>query len=416
MAETKYLDQTGLRRVLEGIDARFAKASSNRFCEKVLLYYGAPFSFNNIRDVDKCADAYSMYDICIFGDGHNETTHSSYDKTVAIFNTLRTKYPDTKIVGYVPIGVEDSNGNIGLSITEIKDDIDKWIAIGCHGIFLDEFGYDYKVTRERQNEIVDYCHSHGLFVFANSWSMEYCFSNEAMTLDWISGFSPNPNKLPSKLNKNDYYVYENIFYNAETTDNGVVTECAKPDRISNIIDYHTKARIDGKTYYEVYGTKLFALDGIPSTFTDTQKKQMRSTSVIAAAMLNIDAIAFGDEHWGSGGYYDDWDMPNSNLASKKFNKFVIETKIGTDGISFPYKWSTLLNGVKCELVCNYSKKSDIAYSDGKQYVTFGGDTVNDAWVSAYNLGELVETANKYFEKIDSALESIGKINYLEAEW
>lgn len=143
---------------------------------------------------------------------------------------------------------------------------------------------------------------------------------------------------------------------------------------------------------------------------------MMSTSIIAAAMLNIDAIAFGDEHWGSGGYYDDWDMPNSNLASKKFNKFVIETKTGTDGISFPYKWSTLLNGVECKLVCNYSKKSDVAYSDGKQYVTFGGDIVSDAWVSAYNLGELVETVNKYSEKIDSALESIGKINYLEAEW
>ena len=286
----------------------------------------------------------------------------------------------------MPIGVKEASGT-GLTEAEIKSKIDKWIAMGVHGIFLDEFGYDYKVTRERQNNMVDYCHNHNLFVFANSWSTEYCFSNDNMTLDWLPGFLPNPNGLASHLGPEDYYVYEHMFYDAEldNSDN-LVVKCAKPDRITDIINYYTEPKINGKSYYEVYGTKLFTLNGIPSTFTDDQKTQMMSVCVLAAAMFNLDAIAFGDEHWGSSGHYDDWDMPNTNLASKKFNKIDIETRKDSSGNSFPYKWSTLLNGVYYELVCEFSSADDRTYYDNKQYVSCGGDRVSNAWISVYNLG------------------------------
>lgn len=419
----RFLDENGLQYFKSQLDRTYADAKhthSSRFCEKVLLYYGYPIALNGLWDVDKCAKAYGKYDICIFGDGYNEPSHETYNDTLQIFNTILDRYKDTRIVGYVPIGVEDSSGT-GLTEAEIKSKIDKWIVMGVHGIFLDEFGYDYKVTRERQNNIVDYCHDHNLFVFANSWSTKYCFSNDNMILDWIPGFLPNPDGLVSHLGPEDYCVYEHMFYSAELEDNGnLVVKCANPSRITDAINYYTEPKINGKSYYEVYGTKLFTLNGIPSTFTDDQKRQMMSVCVLAAAMFNLDAIAFGDEHWGSSGYYDDWDMPNTNLASKKFNKIDIETKKDSSGNSFPYKWSTLLNGVYYELVCEYSSIDDLAYYDNKQYVSCGGDKVSNAWISVYNLGnsfkKLDDTMANYIDRIETALDSSGSILYSEVEW
>ena len=180
--------------------------------EKVLLYYGYPIAINNVWNVEDAVSIYQTYDIVIFGDTYQNPTHSEYESTVAIIQKLAEVAPEVRVVGYVPIGLHPDWINSNLPMEELKNRVNQWNAIGVHGIFLDEFGYDYYVTRERQNEIVGYCHDLGKFVFANSWSIDYCFSKEPMEMDWMEGFSPNPNGISPLLNENDYYLYENLFY------------------------------------------------------------------------------------------------------------------------------------------------------------------------------------------------------------
>ena len=160
----------GLKDQLIEIDSAVLK---RRFAEKVMLYYGYPNAINNSWDVNNSANIYKDYDVCIFGDGYCLPTHEAHAETVEIFRILKRISPDTRIVGYVPIGVQNVGSDSNLSMDELKRRVDLWKAIGADGIFLDEYGYDYGVTRARQNEIVSYCHDRGMFVFANSWSIEY---------------------------------------------------------------------------------------------------------------------------------------------------------------------------------------------------------------------------------------------------
>lgn len=38
--------------------------------------------------------------------------------------------------------------------------------------FFDDAGYDYGVTRKRQNEMIDFCHKKDLSVFMNAWNID----------------------------------------------------------------------------------------------------------------------------------------------------------------------------------------------------------------------------------------------------
>ena len=40
----------------------------------------------------------------------------------------------------------------------VIDAVRRWKALGVHGIFFDEAGYDFGVTRQRPNEAIDGAH------------------------------------------------------------------------------------------------------------------------------------------------------------------------------------------------------------------------------------------------------------------
>jgi hypothetical protein len=236
-----------------------------------LLYYGYPIAIGESWNVEQAANIYSGYDVVVLGDTYQDPEHTVYAETVAIIKRLAEIAPKVRVVGYVPIGLDESWEDSNLSMDELKFRVDQWNAIGAHGIFLDEFGYDYGVTRERQNEIVEYCHSLGKFVFANSWSFEYCFNPDPMEISWMPDFHPNPNGLAPVLNANDYYLCENLFYTTEKQADGTIdVECASVWRIDETLRYFMSPRIDGKSYYETYGTKVCSLDALPSSYDITQ--------------------------------------------------------------------------------------------------------------------------------------------------
>lgn len=376
-----------------------ALAHSRKATEKVILYYGYPIAINGAWSVENAVNIYRTYDIAIFGDEYNDPSHEAYADTLAIFQRLKEVSPETRLVGYVPIGLDPSWPDSNLTMGELKLRVDWWLDMGVDGIFLDEYGYDYYVTRARQNEIVGYCKRRGLFIFANSWSIEYVFSTEPMLLDWIPGFEPNPSGIGALLDKNDYYLYENLFYTTQKQADGSLSlECASVWRIDDVLGYYTRPRINGKPYYDTYQTKLCSLDSIPSTMDITHKNILQSISVIGAAILNITAVAFGDENWGSSGYYHQWDVPDLDLATGGLNGVSVETKTYAkeDGTldSFPYKWSANLNGHTYAVVFDIDNPDDVTWADGKRYVTVNGVVVENAWMSIFDFQTAVREASE----------------------
>lgn len=387
------------------------ESMNNTKIEKVLLYYGYPIAIGGTHSVSGAVNIYKNYNIVILGDTYQSPSHEVYDYTVAIIKELSEKYPETRIVGYVPIGLHPDWAESNLDMDELKRRVDQWSTIGAKGIFLDEFGYDYYVTRERQNEIVNYCHSKDLFVFANSWSLEYCFNNEPITIDWLNNFEANPESLPSMLNKNDYYLFENLFF---TVSDEQLIECENVWRFDNLCKYFTEERIDGKSFYDYYGTKLCSLDAIHSELSAEQKKQLRTISLIGAGIFNINAVAFGDEHWGSTGNFDQWDVPDIDIIKDNYHTITADIKVIVDEngeeSSFYYKWSASTNGKTYSLVWDVPNASHNTWVDGMRYVTIDDIVIENAWLSIFNFQSEIATVDGKIQEglntIDSGVSQI----------
>lgn len=396
--------------VSEQIDMAINKSNGNPI-EKVLLYYGYPVAIGGAWSVDGAVNIYRTYDVVVLGDTYQNPEHVVYEDTVSIIKKLSEVAPNVKVVGYVPIGLSPEWEDSNLTMDELKRRVNQWDSIGVHGIFLDEFGYDYYVTRERQNEIVNYCHSLGKFVFANSWSIEYCFSPDAIEIGWMPDFQPNPNALAPLLNENDYYLYENLFYSTEKLDDGSMNvECASVWRIDDVLGYYTRPKIDGKTYYEVYGTKICSLDGIPSTYSITQQNIMKSISIIGAAILNINSVAFGNEDWGASGGFEQWDIPDLDLATNGLNGVFVDTKSytkedGTTG-SFPYKWTANINGQTYSITFDIPNPDYRDWVDGMRYASVNDVVIENAWMSIFDFQTAVREAQESAASAISTAETI----------
>lgn len=398
--------------VSKQIDMAINKLNGNSI-EKVLLYYGYPIAINGAWNVEDAVNIYRTYDVVVLGDTYQNPEHDTYEDTVAIIKKLAEVAPDVRVVGYVPIGLDKSWEDSNLTMDELKLRVNQWNDIGVHGIFLDEFGYDYFVTRERQNEIVNYCHSLGKFVFANSWSVEYCFNPNPMEISWLPDFYPNPEGIAPVLNENDYYLYENLFYTTEKLDDGSFdVECASVWRIDDVLRYYTEPKINGKSYYETYGTKICSLDGIPSAYNKTQQNIMKSISIIGAAILNITSVAFGDENWGASGNFEQWDVPDLDLSTNGLNPVIVSTKsyVKEDGTesSFPYKWTANINGHTYSITFDIPNPDYLEWVDGMRYASMDDAVIENAWTNIFTFQSDVRTAQESAESAVSIAEGIKK--------
>ncbi|MCH8126704.1 hypothetical protein IIC38_12175 [candidate division KSB1 bacterium] len=195
---------------------------------KLAIYYGFPSLVNgSLEDLTAATDVFSDYDLVVFGSGLENLAHSDHSNTDTIISNLRTPPNNTAVYGYIPIGVTVVNlsqekiknrvdawaarGIVGallaetvnLPMTEIQSRVDAWASMGVEGIFLDEAGYDFGVSRQRQNDAIDYVHGKGLGVFINAFNPDDVFSS---AID--PGF--NPTGEPASLGPNDIYLNESF--------------------------------------------------------------------------------------------------------------------------------------------------------------------------------------------------------------
>ncbi len=168
--------------------------------QKSAFYYSYPSGVNGTFAVAPAAAVFSAYDRVVFGDTLEAPTHPDHANAVAIIATA----PLTEFWGYVSIGVSTVN----LTPADIQLRINQWAAMGVRGIFFDEAGYDYGVTRARQNAVVDVAHAAGLHAWMNAWIPADVFDPAVQPLNGVGG--GNPTGLPCHLGATDRYLMESF--------------------------------------------------------------------------------------------------------------------------------------------------------------------------------------------------------------
>jgi hypothetical protein len=161
--------------------------------KQLCIFYGWP-SYVNSSDgnIGRAIAEFSKCDMTVLGDGIEHADHGDHGPTASVIAALRQ--PGKEVFGYIDLGVSTQN----LPISNMQAYVNEWRAMGASGIFLDCAGYDYEVTRARQNEMVDYIHGAGMTVFMNAWRID----------DVLADSDESGHENPSRLAAGDVYLSE----------------------------------------------------------------------------------------------------------------------------------------------------------------------------------------------------------------
>lgn len=246
--------------------------------QKVAFYYSWPSLVNGSNgDVSVAVDTFKNYQLLVFGQGLEDPIHPDYNKTVQIIN-----HPDmsnTLVFGYI-----DSV----LNLDDIQTKIDMWATMGVKGIFMDKFGYDFGVTREKQRSIVWSIHhsqsgntNNFLKAFVNAWNPDDVFASDVSPLY-------NPNGKETRLNENDWYLAESFaILNGNYDDNDLDGNGVKDwqDKATKMVSYRNER-----------GTKLAAVTTTDNSAFDQNKADY---SYYAASANGLDAWGWGEENFSA---------------------------------------------------------------------------------------------------------------------
>jgi hypothetical protein len=160
---------------------------------RLAIYYGYPSLVNGTRgNLAQAVAHFSNYDLVVLGDGLEFDTaagghagRAEHEFTVELIRQLRVAHPQAAVFGYVDLGRTQQ-----LSSAEIVDRIGRWATMGAAGVFLDEAGYDFGVTRERQNLAVSSAHRQGLRVCMNAFQPLDVFGEAVVPLNGAGGGNP----------------------------------------------------------------------------------------------------------------------------------------------------------------------------------------------------------------------------------
>lgn len=179
-------------------------SSNNSGIRSLLIYYSVPQVINAVYDNNYAAAVLARYDDVVLGTGLQDPSHPYYASTVAIIDRLVALSPQTVVWGYINAGV--STGNLPLAT--LYTQIDQWLAIGASGIFMDVFGYDYGVSRDRQNALINYVHSKGVGSILNAWDPDDALGSQVNA-------TYNPAGTPTAANGSDVLLLESWVCNSD---------------------------------------------------------------------------------------------------------------------------------------------------------------------------------------------------------
>lgn len=241
--------------------------------KKLAVYYGWPSAVNGAGgDVNAAAAVFKDYDQVIFGAGLEDSSHGDHVNTQSIINHV--DMASTEVYGYV---------DATLTLNDAQTKIDNWYAMGVAGIFLDQFGYDFNVSRVKQRELVWCIHEKGagLKAFVNAWNVDDAFSSAVVAVH-------NPDGLDTRLGSDDTYLAESFaILNGAYDDNDTDTNDIKDfqDKATKMVNYRT-----------TYGTSLAAVTTTDASPFDQAKADY---SYLLAVMNEFDSWGWGEEFFSA---------------------------------------------------------------------------------------------------------------------
>lgn len=232
--------------------------------KKLAIYYGYPSLVNgSAGNLNSAVNTFKNYDMVVFGAGLEQSTHPDHNNTISIINN--SNMANTKAFGYI-----DST----LSINTFKNRVDLWTSMGVKGIFADRFGYDFSVSRAKQNQILNYIHSKNLIAFVDAWNVDDVFGNSI-------NITYNPLATPSVINSNDWYLAQSY-----QIINGVY---------QNESDWKTK--VDKMVNYkQTFGTKIATTTTYDTSPFDQSKMDYAYFSTV---LYNFDAYSWGENNYSA---------------------------------------------------------------------------------------------------------------------
>jgi len=257
--------------------------------KKLLIFYSWPNAINGAGSasdsVAAAAAEYAKYDYVVI----NRTFSGSdcpQDTVSAIINHPSCK--NTVFFGYIDLGMLSSSQR--LQIGEIKTRIDAWNDMGVDGIFFDEYGYDYDVTRARQNEAIDAVHAvkskkrgRQLSVIANAWMLDDVFGSDVNPVS-------NPDGSNSHMGSNDYFLLESFFISE-----GNYVDAASPVSLQSAINKMN----DATKYCLSNGSMALTITTNSDTALYDEDKFLYSW--YAALILGAEGSAWGEYVFSAGG-------------------------------------------------------------------------------------------------------------------
>jgi len=275
---------------------------------KLAIYYGWPSVVNGaFGDINTAIDSFKDYKLLVFGQGLENSNHGDHGNTIAIISHI--DMVNTFVFGYI-----DST----LPTDEILEKIQLWSAMGVKGIFLDRFGYDFGVTRDKQRQIIWSVHhscsgtTHtNLKAFVNAWNPDDVFGS---VMDPVN----NPTGKNTLLNSNDWYLAESFAVINSTYD-----DASNNNYMGDVKDWEVKAT-KLVNYRNMYSTKIAAIatsDG--STFDQNQANY----SYYASVINEFDAWGWGENSYSA----TNGSMPFRQRAKVIGTKF-INGQINTNGV------------------------------------------------------------------------------------
>ena len=259
--------------------------------KRLAIFYGWPSAVNGAGgNVNMAVAVFKDYKVVVFGTGLEDVSHPDHANTAAII-----AHPDMNSVhcyGYI---------DATLALDVIQSRIDKWFDMGVKGIFMDQFGYDFGLTRQKQREIVWCIHEKGsgLRAFVNAWNVDDVFGATVHP-------TANPTGLPCNLDANDIYLAESFAIMNGAYDDSDLDS-------NNIKDFQDKAT-KMKNYRTTFGTKLAAI----TTSDASAFEQAKANYSYFVALANeFDYWGWGEEYFSASSSL----LPFRTRANYHGNKF-----------------------------------------------------------------------------------------------
>ena len=139
-----------------------------------------------------------------------------------------------------------------------------------------EFGFDFGVSRTRQNLFVDHAHNEGLNVMVNSWQLENALEPEMGIESSLSG------------DAGDYIMLESFFMSDRSS-------------VANDFDFQVTRAKKAYTYARVLGIKVAALARISRSEYNASSDQTNrfAQAWYATAMFGFDAFQYTESNFSA---------------------------------------------------------------------------------------------------------------------